>query len=101
MESASGAVLASPSALTGGGAFSVASDSGPDGPAAGTGGPGGTGGGPGGTGGGPGGTGGGPGGTAAGPSVTVTTITLRASEPGGDFRLSVPYRTHPCLWNHW
>ncbi len=87
MESASGAVLASPSALTGGGAFSVASDSGPDGPAAGTGGPGGT--------------GGGPGGTAAGPSVTVTTITLRASEPGGDFRLSVPYRTHPCLWNHW
>ena len=46
------------------------------------GGPGGTGGGPGGTGGGPGGTGGGPGGTAAGPSATVTTITLRASEPG-------------------
>ncbi len=52
MESASGAVLASPSALTGG-AFSVVSDSGPAGPAAGTGG------GPGGTGGGPGGTGGG------------------------------------------
>jgi hypothetical protein len=49
MESAGGTAMAGPSALTGGSAFSVTSDSGPNGPVTGTGG--GTGGGAGGTGG--------------------------------------------------
>jgi hypothetical protein len=35
------------------------------------------------------------------PVATVTIITARASEPGGDFRLTVPYRTRPCPWDHW
>jgi hypothetical protein len=50
MESAGGTVLAGPSALTGGSAFSVTSDSGPNGPVTGTGGTGGGAGGTGGTG---------------------------------------------------
>ena len=34
------------------------------------------------------------------PVATVTIITPRASESGGDFRLIVPYRTRPCPWDH-